>query len=150
MDEELPTHEKEKKIQAILIIVLVVISISAVSLLMLLDEPIQGSTELVYTTTFRGIDPYNTSKLIITNEHLVIVDIRSCKCNYEEGHLPNAIWNTNPHSFDNETNDLLIFDTNGSKSIEFCQNLLGQTYGALYYLEGGINAWRTAGYPIEN
>ena len=149
MDEELSPHEKEKKIQAILIIILVAISISAVSLLILLYEPIQGSTELVYTTTFRGIDPYNTSKLINTNEHLVIVDIRSCKCDYNKGHLPNAIWNTNPHSFDNETNDLLIFDRNGSKSIEFCEKLVGHTYGALYYLEGGMLAWRVAKYPIE-
>jgi rhodanese-related sulfurtransferase len=47
------------------------------------------------------------------------------------------------------TEDLLVYSKNNVDSIEFLEKLLNQTYSDLYYLEGGINAWKLAGYPVE-
>jgi len=148
MDEQ-QTTGKEKKFQVILIIVLVLISISAIVWLTFPSGTTgQGSTGPVYTTTYSGISPSQCSELMSSTENpITIVDVRECKCNYNAGHITNAIWNINPRSFYNVTKDLLIYDNTGSLSIEFCESLIGYTYGAVYYLEGGIDAWRDANYP---
>lgn len=153
MEELQSTGDNEKKIQVIFIIILVAISVSAVICFTLLFESNesedQGPTGPALTMTYNAISPSYVYNLTSSGENLVmIVDVRSCKCNYDAGHLPNATWNINPQSFYNTTNDLLIYDNTGAKSIEFCEQLVNHTYGAIYYLEGGINAWQNAGYEV--
>jgi len=146
--EEEPIRDKEKKIQVILIIVLVAISVGAILGLTVLSETTeQGPTVPVLSTTYSGISPENASKLIESNEHfLTIIDCRNCKCNFNKDHLFNATWDIDPMSFNDTKNDLLVYDNNEEKSLEFCEQLVGHTWGAIYYLEGGIDAWKNAGY----
>ena len=153
MEELQPTGDTEKKIQLIFIIALVAISVSAVICFVLLsgfnESENQGPSGPVFTMTYSTIssdDAYNLTSS--GNDLIIILDVRSCKCNYNSGHLANATWNTNPKIFYNQTKDLLIYDNTGAKSIEFCEQLVNHTYGAIHYLEGGINAWKNAGYEV--
>ena len=104
------------------------------------------SKEPSYTTSFTHINPDSAQTISNSKINLTIVDVRSCKCSYDKGHIPDAIWNKYPEEFYNVTNDLLIYCADGSISKTFCENLVNHTYGSIYYLEGGINAWKQAGY----
>jgi len=140
-----------KKIKAILIIVLFLIIITAsISFLLLSNNIKKGPTGPFLTTFYEAISNETAYNLIKSNETpVIIIDIRNCKCNYNSGHLPNATWNTNPISFYNLTEDLLIYSNDNSDSIEFCEQLLNNTYSRLFYLDGGYDNWKNAGYPTE-
>ena len=151
MEENIPKGEN-KKIQVLLIFILIIISVgAAIGYTLSTEQEENGPTGPFLTNTYSAISPTDALALInSTNEtQLIIVDIRSCKCNYNSGHLPNSTWNVNPLSFYNLTEDLLVYSKNNVDSIEFIEKLLNKTYGDLYYLEGGINAWKLAGYPVE-
>ena len=149
--EQQPTEDSEKKIQVILIIVLVVISVSSVLWLTLISGLLveQEPTEPVLTTTYSSISPQDAVGLVNSSYNsTIIVDCRTCKCNNNKGHLPNATWNINPEDFYNTTKDLLVYDNHGEKSTQFCQNLTGHVYGAIYCLDGGMDAWKEGTYPV--
>ena len=102
-----------------------------------------------YTTSYTTIDPETAYELVFNNSNpLTIVDIRSCDCDYEAGHIPNAIWRTFAPSFYETTSDLLIYCNDGELSVTFCEDLLNHTYVAIYLLDGGIEAWKNAGYRV--
>lgn len=153
MEDFQEQEDKEKKIQVILITVLVIISVSAVfgfTVLSLSGEsnnPDTDKPDISKTySTISADDAYSLAS--IGNNLTTIIDIRSCKCNYNKEHIPNAIWNINPQSFYNTTSNLIIYDNTGEKCIAFCEELVGHVYGSIYYLEGGINAWKDAGYEV--
>jgi rhodanese-related sulfurtransferase len=149
MEYNQPAKDNEKKIQVVLIIVLVLISLSAVvSLSISFYNENKGPTIPVITVTYSGITPQSAYDLTLKDKDLLVIDVRTCKCNYNKGHLPNATWVNNPLGYYNTTSDLLIYENNETLSIEFCEQLINHTYGKLLYLEGGIKAWEDAGYPI--
>ncbi len=149
MENNKPVKDNEKKIQVILIIVLVIISVSAgVGLSISFDDQDKGPTGPFITLTYSGISLQTAYDLTANNENLLVIDVRTCKCNYNKGHLPNATWTTNPLVYYNSTNDLLIYENNETLSIEFCEELVNHTYGKLLYLQGGIKTWEEEGYPI--
>jgi len=150
MERKLP-KEENKKIQFLLILALALIIVSAaIGYTLTLKASDKGSTGPVLATTYSGISAEDAFDLITQNKSPIkIIDIRSCKCNYNSGHLPNATWNINPISFYNSTEDLLIYSKNNEESIDFLEQLLNRTYSKLYYLEGGYKTWANAGYTIE-
>jgi len=44
---------------------------------------------------------------------------------------------------------LLIYSEDGKRGENFCKKLVGHVYGKIYNLEGGIEAWKAAGYGLE-
>lgn len=108
---------------------------------------IQKSQE--YANSYQNITADEAHKLIQSNDNLIIVDVRGCKCSYNREHIPDAIWDTNPQDFYGEKKDLLIYCQTGVTSVEFCKKLVGHVYGKIYNLEGGIEAWKAAGYEVE-
>jgi rhodanese-related sulfurtransferase len=139
---------KEKKIRTVLIVLLILITAISVVGLTYIYYPNDGElTDNKITVTYAGISPRNASNLINTSDNIIIVDIRECKCNYNKGHLIDAVWDINPLNFYNSTSDLLIYDNFEDICIDFCEILVNNTYGDIYYLQGGITAWQRAGYP---
>jgi hypothetical protein len=151
--EEITPKEENKKIQVILISVLIIISSSAVigykistDYLFQNNEP-TGPFLATFYTSISAEDAYN---LIIANETpLIIIDARSCKCDYNKGHLPNATWNVNPYNFWNKTEDLIVYSKTNEDSIFFLDKLVNKTYSRLFYINGGYKTWLNAGYPTE-
>ena len=105
------------------------------------------TNEIGYTTYFNSIRPFEAHSLIYNNFNLTILDVRECECAYDRGHLPKAIWSDDPENFYRSTNDLLIYCDNGTdESLIFLNKLINHTYGSMYHLEGGIQAWIRAGF----
>ena len=102
-----------------------------------------------YTTTYENVTPQEAYNLIKNDSNLIVVDVRGCPCHYNKEHLPHAIWDTNVNDFYNTTKDLLIYCETGYTSTQFCKKLVGHVYGRIYNLEGGIEAWKKAGYEVE-
>ncbi len=102
-----------------------------------------------YTQSFQNITASQAYKLMQNDTKLVIVDVRGCKCTYNKGHIPGAIWDTYPEDFYETKKDLLIYSQTGSTSLDFCKELIGHVYGKIYNLQGGIDAWKASGYKVE-
>ena len=148
MEEIQSPGGNEKKLRLILIITLVIVScVAIVAAAFLFDVFEQEPTGPFITTTYSGVAVENASIIAANNESVIIVDIRSCKCSYNKEHLPNAIWNTDWTTFYNETKDIMVYDSTDLGSIEFCEQLINKVYGDIYYLSGGLTAWKNAGYP---
>jgi hypothetical protein len=151
MDESPKNDEKKgKPFEKIFSVILIAIIIIAAIFFINFNYLSEGNTDnLVLTSTYSFILPEKAYDLIKNkSECLTIVDIRSCRCNYEKNHLNGAIWNINPKSFFNTTDDLLIYDNNGSLSVNFCEELVGKVYGKIMYLEGGMDNWLALDYPV--
>ena len=154
MVEEWPTVSDGKKLKVIGVVLVVVISILCIASISLsagwIDlsgwmEELQPKKSS-YTTFFTSISPDNVQAVINSNVNLTVVDVRGCECSYDKGHIPNAIWDVSPRNFFNTTNDLLVYCQDGIISLAFCEKLVDHTYGALYCLEDGLDAWENAGY----
>jgi len=144
---------KPKEILVILIVIISLISITTFALSTDLigiktDDSKKLDAQQTYTTYFTNIAPQDANALINNNSDIIIVDVRSCECDYDKGHLPNAIWAIDPIQFYNTTSDILIYCSDGSISVSFCQQLINHIYGELYFLRGGFNSWENAGYEI--
>jgi len=153
MDTDQPDVKENKKLERIVTIVLVLIIVIALIFLstdFFWANKSNLSNEGTITTSYSFIFPETAYEFMKnTNHNLTIVDMRSCKCKYDGEHIPGAIWNVNPISFYNTTDDLLVYDELGVDNIGFCENLVNHTYGKILCLQGGIEAWKNAGYRIE-
>jgi len=148
MNEDKSGIKKERKIQIILIVVLICISLIAViGLTYSFDANEKESFGKIISVIYSGISPRNVSNLINASEDIIIIDVRECKCNYNKGHLIDAVWDINPQNYYNTTSDLLVYDNWQDICIDFCEKLVNNTYGSIYYLEGGINEWKNVGLP---
>ena len=123
-------------------IILTMIAIS----LMLIFESSGPSKPLIskYTKSYENINVSVAKELIETNPNLTIVDCRGgCQeCTWKNGaYLPRSRWIENPEILYNYTSDILVYSTNGLKSVDFCEQLLDKVYGKIYNLIGGFLAW---------
>ena len=150
--------EKERKISTLAIAILVVFVIVALFYFVLSDFWSQDKNDIdgeeYYTVSVsEAYDLINKSQ---KNEiELTIVDCRGLEgcslCQYNRGHLPDAVRNDNPLTLYNLTKDILVYSVNGSVGEDFCKELVGHVYGKIYNLEGGWEAWKehnkTYGWP---
>jgi len=75
----------------------------------------------------------DAEELIDTNENLVIIDCRSCKCDYDKSHIPNAIWMYYPNGLYNTTYDCLVYGE--PRSENFTRMLSENTTSNVYHLK---------------
>jgi len=156
MAEEWSTSSYGNNLKTTLVIAIVVISVISVTAWTLSSSWTLPSTLINeeqeqpnYTTSYTAIDPEAAYEIVFNNsQYLIVVDIRSCDCSYDKGHIPHAIWQPSPTAFYETTSDLLIYCNDGELSVTFCEDLLNHTYGAIYLLDGGIEAWKNAGYRV--
>jgi len=111
-----------------------------------------------FTMTYQDTSPKQAYDLLNksinnTEYNLTIIDCRGLEgcstCQFNRGHLPGAKLNQNYETLYNHTNDILVYSVDGTVGANFCENLTGNVYGAIYNLEGGFSAWDDAGYKIE-
>lgn len=145
-------EDKKPKIPTIFVIIIVIFTVVTILLFAYFNGFSGGAKEnqtnkTGYTTYYNSIRPFEAYSLIINNANLTIIDVRECKCAYDKGHIPEAIWSIEPENFYNSTNDLLIYCNNGTEESEiFLNTLIKHTWGSIYHLEGGIMAWEKAGF----
>ena len=163
--------DTEKKLAIIFMIALVIITMFAIIYFVLSmgdngtnqDEIPVLSTDYENITAEKAYTLFLKSNNTMNDYNLIIIDARvldySCPpCltdKYEDGHIPGAILDRNLdakayYQDMNETNDILVYNKeDSSKTVSFCEDLIGYVYGNIYNLDGGYLSWKDAGYPIE-
>lgn len=89
------------------------------------------------------------------DKNSVVLDVRT-KREFDEGHIPGAI-NIDVNSADFEekvakldkSKTYLVHCAAGVRSAKACNKLAPLNFKNLYNLEGGLNAWKKAGKPVE-
>jgi rhodanese-related sulfurtransferase len=148
MQEEIETNKKDGILNILIAIVLIcIITLSALYFIFPREGASTNEIEILGTVT--NVTAGEASDLINNTPKLLILDVRTCKCKWRGGHIPGAIHTVFPEDFYNVTDDLLIYDQNGSKeSVEFSNRLENMTNGKIYRLEKGIIAWENAGFSV--
>lgn len=160
MDEVNPEKKNSKFPEIIIAIVLVAIIIIA-SLYLLYPTlfPNSENNNYIYVgyakdyTNISVADAFNLMN-ITTDINLSIIDVRGLEgcgpCQFKnQGHLPQAVLNSNPDSLFNKTAIFIVYSKDGIIGANFSQELVNNVYGEIYNLEGGIEAWESAGYELE-
>lgn len=122
------------------------------------DTKLNNNTTLtpIYTSEYTNItnaEAYN--KWLNDNDSIYFIDIRPCSCSYNNEHIIDAYlishFEDGLISLFNTTKNLVFYDwnTDTSNVIDYCETMLNHTYGGIYYLQDGYNAWKKAGYPTE-
>ena len=101
---------------------------------------------------FRNIDA-DTLKILLDNDEAVVIDVREPD-EYAEESIPGSklipivtITKKDIASFTDKK--IIIHCTFGKRGSKACEKLLKEDPSLeLYNLEGGITAWRDAGYPV--
>jgi len=145
------SRNKEKTFITISVLILVIIVISGLTYAFYFAE--NGPDEPVFTSTYVNITPVQAYDLINksnnTDYNLSVVDCRGLEgcstCQFNHGHLPGAVLNSNYETLYNSTNDILVYSRDGTLGASFCENLTGSVYGKIYNLDGGYYAWSS--YP---
>lgn len=151
MAEEWQTVSNKSNIKTIMIIIILIIGVGSVTALTLTaDETIFNQIDKPeYTTYYTSITAEKAKEMIDNNMDLITVDTRGCDCDYNKGHIPTAVWQFHAPYYYESTQDLLVYCQNGSKSKTFCEALVSHTFGEIYHLEGGIDAWERVGYKTD-
>jgi rhodanese-related sulfurtransferase len=151
MDEIQPNQQEGKKSEIIVAIVICIIAAASIAIIFTWKEPV-NVTSSSYTSTYTNVTAEAAYDLMNTTSNLSVIDCRGLegcsKCQFGHGHLPGAVMNMNAQTLCNETNDILVYSGNGTAGAGFCQDLVDHVYGKIYNLEGGYEAWASAGYPV--
>jgi rhodanese-related sulfurtransferase len=158
MEETSPKKEKGNSLEWIVAIVLVIITIIA-SIYLLYPSFFPDSQNNVYEGYVQNYinisvaDAYDIMNTT-TDINLSIIDVRGLEgcgtCQFKnKGHLPGAVLNSNPNTLFNSTAIFIIYSVDGTVGANFSQQLVNHVYGKIYNLEGGIEAWRDAGFELE-
>lgn len=100
--------------------------------------------EQEYTKEYQVVSVSEAKQILDTVENVTVIDCTGgCQpCSWKNGHIDDALWNDNPTSFYNLTNDILVYDdADGNLSLSFCQSLVNHVYGKIYCLRGGYQEW---------
>ena len=148
MEEEWSTTST-KNYKLIAIVIVAMLSIGGITGIALSGSWSQPEYIPQLTTYYESVTAKQAKELIENNSAILPIDVRSCECSWERGHIPKAIWQVNVNNFHNKANNLLIYCQNGCDSIGLCEELVNHTYGAIYHLEGGYDSWVKSGYEIS-
>lgn len=92
----------------------------------------------------------------IAEKEIQILDVRTSE-EFQSGHITHALqadWNNQPQFIDrvqyiDKTKPVYIYCLGGYRSTAAAQWMKSNGFNQIYELEGGINAWKKAGKPLE-
>ncbi len=118
------------------------------------ETPVQTTMK----TTIKNVNAKEAHKLIdenSDNENFVIIDIRTSS-EFNSGHIKDAInIDYYANDFVEQLNDLdksktyLVYCRSGHRSGNAMQNFQQLKFGLVYDMLGGINSWKSAGFPVQ-
>ncbi|HYG36326.1 MAG TPA: rhodanese-like domain-containing protein [Clostridia bacterium] len=114
----------------------------------------EGGTEKSTKMSVQQVDPKLAQKLMAKN-NIVVLDIRTPE-EFQDGHIAGAI-NIDFLDKDFEKNiagldknkSYLLHCASGNRSSRSLPVLKKQQFQSIYHLDGGMNAWKKAGMPVE-
>jgi rhodanese-related sulfurtransferase len=131
----------EKQTQMIVVFAVIVLAAAAYYFIQM------GSGDSGYG----NVDVAEARDLIGEKGELVILDVRTVS-EYESGHLEGAInipveVLSGRLSELNPNDELLVYCRTGNRSTTAVGILSENGYDRIYHMDGGINAWNSAGFP---
>ena len=107
----------------------------------------------VLTRAYKALSPAALTQLI-NRENALLVDV-SAQADYEAGHIVGSR-HVAMSQFDPEQKDLAkvrdlpvaVVCKTGQSSAEACKRLAKAGFKKVYWLDGGLGAWRTADLPL--
>ncbi len=157
--EEKKGISKNKKIQTMGIIFLVIIGFLAGAFLVISANWNQHNTiKKTLTHEYTNVSVQEAYELYNTDDSLLIIDARGCKCSYNHGHIPGAVHisDINDTSYSkiynpNQDKDILLYNGGSWESLQIAaERFYNTTYGKIYCMIGGFTAWNTEGFPVSN
>ena len=132
----------EDKGAFILFLVMMIVCIHLVCIIVVFGFIMSQPTGPTYTTSYSLVNASQAKELIESNNITIVDCTGGCKpCNYKYRIL-DALWEDNPENLYNETSDIIAYSSKGDHiTEEFCVGLLNHTYGEIYFLAGGYDAW---------
>jgi rhodanese-related sulfurtransferase len=103
--------------------------------------------------TFKNISALELKKISESDPSAVIIDVRTKK-DYKKGHIENSISAIDIKTLDkiigtlDFEQPLLIYCTEGLRSIEACIYLQDKGFLTVYNLETGLLSWKEAGFKL--
>jgi len=94
------------------------------------------------TAGYETISPENVINLYKNTKNLIIIDCSQPKEVYREGHLPDAVWTSNPKIYYNKANTFLVYSNDDTIAKNFCEQLVDNVSGHIYFMPGGYEAWK--------
>jgi len=106
-------------------------------------------------TRVNSIDINKAQELLMDKEGLVVLDVRE-PSEFKAGHLPMAInlarglleFKIGKKITDKNT-PILAYCRTGGRSSLAADTLMKMGYTEVYNMNGGFNAWKKAGFPVE-
>jgi len=111
------------------------------------------------TSSYSTINVEEAYQLLNTGRNINLIDDPvGCHCRYDEEHIGDFFHydallvtrlNYGIEALYNTTDDTIIYDDDGlGEGLVHCEALVNHVYGDIYYLEGGLDAWKAKGYPV--
>ena len=123
----------ETEIETKFIVLVIIVIVVMLLLAAFMESPNFFNPQPCYITVTKA-----ESLEIYHRTDFTVVDTSECKCTYNYGALPRAIWCNNPAILYNETGVFLIY---GENAISFCEQLDGHVIGDIYYYPGTYESW---------
>lgn len=106
-------------------------------------------------TRVRHVNPEGAATLLGTKKDVVVLDIRTPK-EFKGGHIDKAV-NIDFHdkNFSEQLDKLdksktyLVHCASGGRSTKSLELFKAKGFKDIYHLDGGFNAWETAGKPVS-
>ena len=108
---------------------------------------------------YMGISPEEANRIINKNSDVVILDVRSLE-EYETCHIKKAVFlplheaycSSCIHAKIGKYKDekVIVYSNSGERSNIACNILMKKGFSEVYNLEGGIDAWINAGFPVAS
>ncbi len=104
------------------------------------------------TTSIRDVDP-QTLKRWIDEDKALLIDIRDSD-EYAREHIPGSrlvpLSGFDRADFPRDHDKIAVFHCNtGTRTCQAAPQILGAGFQEVYHLEGGLNAWKAAGLPVD-
>lgn len=137
-------EKKKKKFFMMLLILIVALTLVALGLTAIFrPETFTSIINPKPTTEYQSVNVSVAKQLVLQN--VTCIDVRGLEgcgpCQFNQGHLPNAITYTLPADLYNVSSDILVYSMDGTVGEQFCKDLMGHVYGKVYNLQGGWYAW---------
>jgi rhodanese-related sulfurtransferase len=114
------------------------------------------SPALVFADDFQtpAITAADLAARVGTTEELLVVDVRPSG-EYKSGHVAGAIniphtkLETRLEELSRAGSGIVLYCTQGTRTRQAEQTLLDHEVPKVFHLDGGLGAWRQAGFPIH-
>lgn len=119
------------------------------------SAPTQTSSQPAPGPGFSTINVNDLKARLDSGEPLRVLDVRTPEEFTQDGHVPGATLlplqelDARIGELTDKDEPIACFCRSGNRSTTACQQLAAAGYTNLVNVDGGITAWKSAGYPVE-